>query len=260
MSYYSGQGKVYVATRDAGGNPGGFRWLGNVPSLELSIETEKFEHKEAYTGNRAIDVTVVTETKATVTFTIEDFSVENLALGLYGENTVVSGAAGVAEVLYSCWNPIGGTARPLRVVNPNGLTVTTVKDITDTTTYVEDTDYTVDLTNGTITPIDTGAGVTSAGIVDGENLNIVYTHTGHTRTDVFTVTSKEVWLRFEGLSTLDSGETTLIDCFRVAVDPMTGYSLINEEMGSAELTGSILVDTTRATGNQYFQQINIPKV
>ncbi len=260
MAYYSGQGRVYVATRDASGNPGGFRWLGNVPSLELSIETDKFEHKEAYTGNRAIDVTVVTETKATLTFTIEDFDIENLALGLYGTNTTVVGDTGVAETLYNNWNPIGGTARPLRLVNPNEVTNVVVTDDTDTTTYVLDTDYTIDVTNGTITPIDTGAAVTTNGIVHGEDLHVTYDHSSHIRTDVFTVTSQEVWLRFEGLSTLDSGETTLIDCYRVAIDPMSGYGLINDEIGSAEMTGSILADTNRVAGQQFFQQINIPRV
>lgn len=256
MSYYSGQGKVYVATRDAEGNPGGFRWLGNVPSLELSIETDKFEHKESYTGNRAIDVTVVTETKASLTFTIEDFDTENLALGLYGSNTVVGGGTVTAEILYNV-----GLGKPSRLIHPNGVTVAVgaVTTVGGGVTYVESTDgtnndYTVDATNGTITPTIGGA------IVEGSDIEIDYVHTEYTRTDVFTTTSSEVWLRFEGLSTLDSGQTTLIDAYRVAIDPMSGYQLINDEIGSAEMTGSILADTTRATGNQFFQQINIDRV
>ena len=272
MAYYSGQGKVYVATRDATGNPGGFRWLGNVPSLELSIETTKFEHKEAYTGNRAIDVTVVTETNASLTFTIEEFTKENLALGLYGTNTAVASDGAVVETLYSAHNPplqadgtenlVGTVGYPMRLVNPNGVVVASVTDVGAATTYVAGTDYSVDATNGTITPIYNGdeTQTSTLGIVHGANLVVTYSHTGHTRTDVFTKTSQEVWLRFEGLSTLDSGETTLIDCYRVAIDPMSGYGLINDEIGSAEITGSILADTNRDAGQQFFQQINITRV
>ncbi len=244
MAYYSGQGRVYVATRDASGNPGGFRWIGNVPSLELSIETDKFEHKEAYTGNRAIDVTVVTETKATLTFTIEDFTIENLALGLYGSNTTVTGTSITDEDIYVTAHATED--RVYRLANPNNISAVSITGLTVTT------DYTVDIINGTITVL-AGRGSTQTYPVD-------YTFDTYTRTDVFTTTSQEVWLRFEGLSTLDSGETTLIDCYRVAIDPMSGYSLINDEIGSAEMTGSILADTNRVAGQQFFQQINIPRV
>ena len=249
MSYYSGQGKVYVATRDIGGNPGGFRWLGNVPSLELSIETDKFEHKESYTGNRAIDVTVVTETKASLTFTIEDFSIENLALGLYGSNTQVTGTTVAAEPLEVT---LSTEDRVYRLEHPNNISAITVTTLTEEVTPGQrDGDYRVDVTNGTLLVF---SGTATA------SHTVAYTFDTYMRTDVFTTTSSEVWLRFEGLSTLDSGQTTLIDAYRVAIDPMSGYQLINDEIGSAEITGSILADTTRVAGNQFFQQINIDKV
>ena len=91
--YYSGQGSVYVAQRNAAGNPLGFRQIGNVPSLELSIDVTKFEHKESCTGQRAIDLTIVQEKNGTFTVNMESISAKNLALAAWGTSGLVAGAA-----------------------------------------------------------------------------------------------------------------------------------------------------------------------
>ena len=87
--YFSGQGKLFVATL-VNGIPGQFRWLGNVPDFKPSFDTSKIEHKESYSGQRLLDKVITTENKAKVTAELEDWSKENLALAVRGAVNAVN--------------------------------------------------------------------------------------------------------------------------------------------------------------------------
>jgi hypothetical protein len=50
--YYSGQGVVLLAERDAQGKPTGFVPVGNVSDLKITVSTSVLEHKESHTGQR----------------------------------------------------------------------------------------------------------------------------------------------------------------------------------------------------------------
>ena len=97
--YFSGQGALLLATRDASGNPEGLRPVGNVSALTIGIETEEFEHKESCTGVRGKDLVLVTDISAAMNFTMESLVRENLALALFGESSAVTGAAVVDEAV-----------------------------------------------------------------------------------------------------------------------------------------------------------------
>ena len=62
--YFSGQGRVYIATRAANGLPAAMRWVGNVPDLKITLETEKLEHKESSSGQRQTDLSLITGKKS----------------------------------------------------------------------------------------------------------------------------------------------------------------------------------------------------
>ena len=40
MSYFSGQGRVFIGARDNNGNPQGLVYVGNVPDLKVSLSVE----------------------------------------------------------------------------------------------------------------------------------------------------------------------------------------------------------------------------
>lgn len=88
--YYSGQGVVMAAERDALGNPKGFEAFGNVSDLKLTISTSVLEHKEAHTGQRGTDLRLTTETKCALSMTVENFIAKNLASALRGTETKVA--------------------------------------------------------------------------------------------------------------------------------------------------------------------------
>lgn len=115
-------------------------------------------------------------------------------------------------------------------------------------------DYTVDAKNGTL--IFPATGSTTA---EGEELSVGYTYAAYTNLEAFTqAVSPERWLRFEGLNTVDDSKV-IIDCYRAQFDPLTGYSLINEELAAIDMSGALLADTfiTGAGVSKYFRQRNV---
>lgn len=246
-NYYSGQGSLLMAERDpVTGAPLGFIRIGNVPELTIEITVDKFEHKESESGDRLLDLVLVKEKKGTFSFTAENLSIENLALSFWGQSAVVAGATvgapGASVVAYldkKCPLPHAGVSSVV------------VKDVTDTTTYSATTDYVLDARNGTITPLSTGT------IDEDDVLHVTYTYAGYTNLEAFTDSvAPERYLRFEGLNTV-TGKAVIVDMMRAQFDPGTNYGLINEELGSIEIAGSILADPFVTSGSRYFRQRNL---
>lgn len=243
--YYSGQGSLYIAKRDVTGKPLGFIPIGNVPELTIDIEVSKFEHKESESGSRLLDLTIVKEKKGKFKMKVENISLDNLALGLYGEQANVVGATVTDEEVKF----YKGKRMPL--AHPN-VSAVVVKDVTETTTYVLGTDYTVDAKNGVLIFPASGSLIAEAAV-----LNVAYTYGAYSNLEAFTsAESPERWLRFEGLNTVD-GSHVVIDCYRAQFDPLTGYALINEEIAALDMGGSLLADALVVSGSKFFRQRNI---
>jgi hypothetical protein len=113
------------------------------------------------------------------------------------------------------------------------------------------TDYSTDATVGAITPKTTGT------FEDDRTYLVSYTYAGYTKVDAFTsAAAPERWLRFEGINTVDNTKV-IVELFKAQFDPLTGYALLNEELGSVTMRGSLLADATRLTGSKFFRQVNL---
>lgn len=280
MSYYSGQGRLYLAERNTDGTPKGFLPVGNVPKLEISIETTKFEHKESMSGSRAVDYSLVQEKKGSFTMTVEDITLRNLAVAFWGAEGSQSAGTFNNLLLKASVHasldmrvPILKSSTGEAYANVDTLVLT--DDTVPTTTYefgTSDSDTTnslngyVDEANGTIviysTAKQTSRGA-SATITDGQDLYVLSGNYGATDyMNAFTESSMERWLRFEGLNTVIDTSTgasnvVIVDIFKGSIDPLTGYGLINEELGSFDLTGSMLYDSLQPGTSKFFRQINV---
>ncbi len=253
--YFSGQGSLKMAERDpVTGEPLGFLPLGNIPELTLNIEVSKFEHKESESGARLIDLTLTTEKKGTFEFTVENLSLDNLAMGLWGETvTVAAGTVSTVPEVITLGKFVPGAQYALK---HSKVTTLVLKDSTGVTTYVKDTDYKEDAVNGTFTPLAGGA-IATATAVAGATVQATYSYAAYKRVDAFTRADAPVrWLRFEGLNTVDNTRV-IVDLFKAQFDPLTGYGLINEELASIQMAGTLLGDSTRQTGSKFFSQRNI---
>lgn len=180
-SYVFGRGKIYIDLFDTSGNKTGERFMGNCPGFTLTVASEKFEHFSSTSGLRKKDLSVVTSVNFNAKITCDDVSGANLALFLGGDVTSVSQVAtpvtGEAIVVKDGYEyQLGSTAaNPMGVKNVSSVTI---KDATEVTTYVLNTDYTLDTASGRFSIIPAGA------IADGATIHAGYTPAAGTKTRV----------------------------------------------------------------------------
>ena len=157
--YQIPRGRVYFDPVDANDAPTGEESFGNCPSFSVAIETEKLEHFSSETGLREKDDSRVVEVNRTATVTCDNVSFLNLARYLSGQVEEVEQASGTVTaasmtVVPGRYYQLGHTGgNPAGDRNISALTVTNVGA---TVTYVENTDYAVDLVKGRLQILDTG--------------------------------------------------------------------------------------------------------
>lgn len=162
--YYSGQGVVLVGDRDATtGKPLGLLPVGNVSDLKITIGTSNLEHKESQTGQRGIDLRLTTETKATLSMTMENFLASNLATALRGAATTIPAGSVTAEAAKTYF----GAVIPLEHIKVS--TVVAKRGATTLTAYVDDVtayDYKLNADAGSL-QINDGSVVALAALTTG---------------------------------------------------------------------------------------------
>lgn len=177
-NYTFGRGKIYIDLFDNSGNKTGERFLGNCPGFTLSVSTDKFEHFASTSGLSKKDLTVTTSVNFNAKLSCDDVTNENLALFVGGDvadvtqsATPVTGEAIKVKAGYEY--QLGATAlNPMGVKNVSAVSI---KDVTDTTTYVAGTDYKLDAATGRFSIVAGGA------ITDGSEVHAGYTPTAGKR-------------------------------------------------------------------------------
>lgn len=86
-----------------------YRDLGNVSALTVTPDLTTLEHFSSREGVKKKDLTIIIEKKSTVVMTLEEFTPENLAMGLLG--AVDLAAVGGPEVEIFSENAINGALR-----------------------------------------------------------------------------------------------------------------------------------------------------
>jgi len=246
MGYLSGQGKVYAGKRDANGNTLDFDFLGNVPSFQLALNVDVLEHKESTSGQRLIDLRLITGKKVDLTMNVQEFTPENFALLLQGVVDTQGAGTVTAEQLNGGNAIVAGDTYALAGKDVASLVLT---DSTGSPlTLATPADYIPNLPYGLVDIISAGAYVAP--------IKAAYTKkTNQKSVGMFTTAESIRWLRFLAVNTAQ--KTTagaykrfVLDLFNVQFDPATGLGLIQDTIADNELKGSVLVDPTRLTGSQ----------
>ena len=237
--YFRGQGKLYIGTRDALGNPQTLRWVGNVPELKLGLSTDNIEHKESYSGQAVTDLKIVKGKSTSLSFTLEDYNKDNLALSVFG--TALSVAAGTAIT----GEKLGGTPDDTTLAvgdvfiaaKRNGTAIV-LKDSTGSPkTLVKDTNYSIEPISMTITLLD----VTTGGPFVGP-LKIDYTSGISTEIGMFNTPQADLFMRFVGMNGADSGKIVTVDLYRVNLNPTKELSMITDDLAQLQIEGAALLD------------------
>jgi hypothetical protein len=223
-----GKGKVHFSRCLPDGSFEGFRFIGNAPTLNLTIEREVLEHFSSTGGIREKDAEVTLEVTRSGSVETDNINAENLAAFFFGETQTVTQAAltvtdeSITSVVQGRIYQIGASAG-----NPTGARLLTdgtvvVTDATGTTTYVEGTDYELDLTNGLI-EITVGGGIT-----DGDDILVDYDAVASTREQVISGGEPiTVAVLFIADNPVGANRTILMP--NVNVTPDGDFSLIGEE-------------------------------
>ena len=240
--YFTGQGKLLLATRAATGQPGAMRWVGNASAVSIALETEQLQHNESYSGQRLVDLRIQTGKSATMSMTLESFSADNLALGLYGKKSTVDSASISEEVL-----PTGLVAGDIvRLAHPDVSTITIKDSTSGTAKNVKAEDFAIYSEKHGSIQIKKVTGY-------AQPFKVSYTHAGYSNVSMFATPPPERWVRFEGLNIADSNKAVLVELYRVSIDPLADLPLITTEVGQITLTGAALVDSTKAADGRLGQ-------
>lgn len=235
MAYFSGQGRVFIAQRDSGGNPINMRWVGNVPDLKITLNIETIEHKESYSGQRLTDLQLIKSKDGEFSCTLEDLSVENLELSLYGVTSTTAGGNVTGETLAT-----GVVAGDIRLLANQFVSSVVIKDSSATPKTLPAAQYQVFDGQGAIKFLD----ITTGGPYV-QPFKVDYTYGGRKAVAMFRAPQPEVWLRFDGINTADQNRAVVVDLYRVAINPTRDLSMISDELQRFELTGRVLADLTK---------------
>ena len=256
--YYSGQGVVMLAKRDANGNPLGFNPVGNVSDLKIGVAVSTLEHKESSTGQRATDLRLTTETKCSLSMTVENFIADNLADSLRGASTTVaSGTVTDADL-----TGFSGLISNLPHINVSSVVVKDTETTPNTlVAFVDadtDWDYRVNEEAGSIilnSDVATRATSMTIDADEGIALTISYSYGAQMLVDALTEGATELYMRFEGLNTAESNDPVVVEVFKFLTDPLKELALISDTVQQFTLEGSVLADATKLTGSKFFKVI-----
>ncbi|CAN5754092.1 hypothetical protein BH11PSE12_BH11PSE12_08300 [soil metagenome] len=238
-NYFLGQGKVYIASRDAQGNAKAQRWLGDVSEAKIGLKTDKVDHKESYSGQRAIAKKLVIGKEASVDLKIMELSRENLALALYGKSLTIASGSVTGEVLPTV---LVGERVSLKYLKVSGLVIT---DSAATPVVLNASKYTVDPDYGSIVFNDVAVAV--------QPFKAAYTHAELENVAVFTAAQPEVFLRYEGINLAEGNTPIVVELYKVNTEPLKELALITTKLAELDINATVLIDSTKPVSDEMGQ-------
>lgn len=237
---YLGTGQIYVREY---GSSAPLIEVGNCSALNLSPQVESKELPDYTTPGGGLRNEVSRNKGVDLAYTFHDFSPANLARALRGGTSSVVGGTATAEAAAAY---VGGFI-PLAKI-PTAITEVTNNG--DTTTYVDGVDY--EMRPGGIFILE-GSSIPDS-VSNANNILVTYTYGAQDKVQAMVNSAKQYELVFGGMNEARSGKVTRIQCWKVSSGVMAQFAAIGEEYGAGEVSGKLLLDTTKTgTGiSKYF--------
>ena len=245
-----GRGAVYF-DRFVGGVSTGERHLGNVTKFEISTEDETVEKYSSVEASSPLLKKVLIRRNVSLALTLDEFSKENLALVLMGENDATFAQAGGPIVDEAISGVVGG--RYYKLANRD-VSAVVVEGSGGTPTYTLTDDYLVDADSGRIYIVPGGA------ITDGADIQVSYTAAAITAGAVDTIRGGvssviEGAVRFIGDPA--AGPAYEVEVWKVSVNPDGVLAMIGDDFGSADMTFAILSDAANHPTEPLYRAIKL---
>jgi hypothetical protein len=233
--YFLGQGKLYLAKRDVTGNPLGFRYLGNCPNINLSPGTQMRRYALDLSTGGEIPPFIEGGSTPEINIDLENVQKENLAIFLYAGVSTATGGAVTDENItahVNCFVPFA---------NINVSSITSIRHISGSPTYVSGTDYIPELLTGGITIPQTGSA-----IAENQVLRASYSYTSYDKMGAFTTAAAFYWLRYNGIDTSSSFKPFVVDFFKVRLMASSNFNLLADNLGTLGFRVTVHKDDLRA--------------
>jgi hypothetical protein len=251
LDYLLGRGELFFSdSLDADGRPKGFRTLGNAEAFTVTVEAETLEHFSTLSGLKVKDRETVLSQAMNFAFQLSEIDAENLTMFMSGDQSSVAQTG--ATILFATadknivvsglgqWYDFYDVAAPTVYPPTSGnrayrISAVTVKDETQATTYVEGTDYELDLEMGRIFIIVGGA------IGASDNLDIEFTYATLTISEVhaMTVAKFSGVLKFISRNANKSGDGSQVEYtfHQVSLTADGDFALIGDEFATLNVSG-----------------------
>jgi len=228
---FKGTGKVFIDVLDDSGAATGLQLKGNCKSFSIKGDSDT---EEVLSNDRDDFGTVLFSDTIpkphTVDFVFNGFDVELFAMAFGGVTTTLTQASGATS-----GTPIAVTAIADRFVEIGKLMISdvVVKDVTDATTYVVGTDYTINTRLGMITALSTG------GIGDGDVLHVECSYAAINGSRVSGATKSNVTARIK-IDGMERGSSRnfIFNGKKVRLASTTEIALIGNSFVEAAFSGT----------------------
>lgn len=223
---YIGKGKVFLSSH----NDYALRFVGNCDKVELSFSEETKENKDFTQAGGGISNSVSRIEKVEIGLNLFDYSPDNLALSVFGENYHCLSGNVVGEKFHLYRN------RLIRLQHSHIHDVV-VRDVRSDKIYQPGIDYEV-LASGIFIS-------ENSTIEEGTQATIDYQHRATNVIQALVNSGQEYRFLFDGLNEAQSGKKVVLDVFRVKFTPAASLSFIGEDFGNIEIKGTALSDFTK---------------
>lgn len=233
---FSGQGKAYIAPRSVAGNPTLFRDLGNLDAKGVSVElkTELFTVMETSSGARGPLARLPQAKDGMVSFGLDIWNADNIALQIFGSNTAVTSGTVTAETL-----PTVAVGDIIALSKPKASSIVLTDSAGTPATLTENTHYVVeDATWGRIRFLSLGTFT--------QPFKAAYSYGAVTSVPMLSQNPPERAMRFELINTAAENAKVLVELYRVQFDPVKTLALIQDKgIHVADMSAAVLIDTTK---------------
>jgi hypothetical protein len=259
-TYVLGRGKMYFSEIMTNGNPAGWHFVGNVPEVTATVESENYEHFRSTQGLRTKDLDIIIQQSLNWTASLENMEKKNISLFFAAEDdtdfvnpaitgftaqTLVADGELVTEADGGLWYQIyDASTQAAMNIDGTKLTLMTTED-----SPVEldlDVDYTLDSVTGKVFFLDTDA--TAAVVSSGDGVTAALTDDASagkvSKLGAGTKGETNVAIRFELINAQTDVVELMFDIHKAGVTANGDAGFVSDEV--AQLPISIAVEQNDA--------------
>ena len=241
---FTGGGRLYFAKKNADGSFDNPMYFGKTDGITMSTSVEFKEHFDTEGCTPLLDARYPSSLATEVKFSTSEITLEMQNRAFLGNIITTAQTTASDEPIIIPTEEV--TEGSVVMIEKYNVTALVVKDETDTTTYIEGTDYEFDARVGfiTIIPIlDGGA------IATGDILHLTVSYPDFTINTSATMKNSALNGRFEVVTSSQTGNNYRYIFKNLSVTQDGDFAIKSpDDIGSLSFNGSALVDSTTVSG------------